>query len=137
MSRAATIERVSSIYRTEPVGIADQPVFYNAVARIRWRGSAARLLRLAQEIERRLGRTRGPRNGPRVIDVDLLDVGGRIRRGPPPILPHARLASRRFVLAPLAEIAPLWRDPRTRRTARELLAGLPARPWARRLAGRL
>ena len=137
ISRAAKVERVSSVYRTEPVGIADQPVFYNAVVRVRWRGSAAALLRLAKETERRLGRTEGPPNGPRLIDVDLLDVGGAIRHASDPILPHPRLAGRRFVLAPLAEIAPGWRDPRTGRSVKELLAALPARPWARRLRRRL
>lgn len=71
-----------------------------------------------------------------MIDVDLLDLGGAVRDGHDPVLPHPRLSGRRFVLAPLAEIAPEWRHPVSRRTARELLLALPARPGARRI-GRL
>jgi 2-amino-4-hydroxy-6-hydroxymethyldihydropteridine diphosphokinase len=65
--------------------------------------------------------------------VDLLDVGGVVRRRPDPILPHPRMAGRRFVLAPLAEIAPGWRHPVLGRSARQLLASLPPRPRARRV----
>ncbi|HTO77640.1 MAG TPA: 2-amino-4-hydroxy-6-hydroxymethyldihydropteridine diphosphokinase [Thermoanaerobaculia bacterium] len=128
--------RASSLYRTEPVGYVAQPPFYNAVVEILWPGSARALLALARRIEGDLGRVRTLRNGPRTIDVDLLDLGGVVRRSPDPVLPHPRMARRRFVLAPLAEIAPEWRHPGTGRTARELLASLPARPGARRI-GRL
>jgi 2-amino-4-hydroxy-6-hydroxymethyldihydropteridine diphosphokinase len=115
------------------VGYLRQRPFYNAVAAIRWRGSAAGLLRATQAIEREVGRTRSFRNGPREIDIDILDVGGR-RRKTDPILPHPRLRDRRFVLAPLAQLAPGWRDPETGATAEELLRALPARPRATRLA---
>jgi 2-amino-4-hydroxy-6-hydroxymethyldihydropteridine diphosphokinase len=73
------------------------------------------------------------RNGPRSIDVDLLDLGGVVRRSSDPVLPHPRMARRRFVLAPLAEIAPAWRHPVRGLSARRLLAALPARPRARRI----
>ncbi len=125
--------RVSSFYRSEPVGFADQPVFYNAVAQILWSGSPEALLRLAQRIERQLGRAPTFRNGPRRIDIDVLDVEGALRRRRDPILPHPRLTGRRFVLAPLSEIAPDWRHSPTGKTAAELLARLPRRPWVRRL----
>jgi len=125
--------RVSSVYRTEPVGFRDQPVFYNAVARILWRGTPKGLLALVQWIERTLGRAPTFRNGPRRIDIDLLDFDGAVSRGADPALPHPRLSQRRFVLGPLAEIAPEWRHPISGRTARELLEDLPPRPWARRM----
>jgi 2-amino-4-hydroxy-6-hydroxymethyldihydropteridine diphosphokinase len=103
------------------------------VAAIRWRGSAASLLSATQAIEQALGRTESFRNGPREIDIDILDVNGARRAASDPILPHPRMRGRRFVLAPLAELAPDWRDPETGATARELLRALPSRPGARRL----
>jgi 2-amino-4-hydroxy-6-hydroxymethyldihydropteridine diphosphokinase len=127
------LRKVSSFYETEPVGFAEQPDFMNAVAAIAWEGTARSLLSLVQEIERRVGRTPTFRDGPREIDVDILDLGGLVRRRPNPVLPHPRLSSRRFVLEPLAEIAPDWTHPVSGRTARELLEGLPERPSVRRI----
>jgi len=127
---------VSSLYRTEPVGGVPQPDFYNAVAAIEWSGSARELLRATQEIERRVGRTPSVRNGPREIDVDVLDLGGVRRIGPDPILPHPRMRGRRFVLAPLAEIAPEWRHPEGGESAEELLSALPRRPGVRKISSR-
>ena len=75
-------------------------------------GAAA--ARDVKAIERTVGRTPSFRNGPREIDVDILDFGGVRRAGPDPVLPHPRLSERRFVLAPLAEIAPRWRHPVSR-----------------------
>ncbi len=107
------------------------------MAAIRWSGSAVRLLRATQAIEQALGRTPTFRNGPREIDIDILDVNGSRRTAGDPILPHPRMRGRRFVLAPLAELAPDWTDPETGATVRELLRGLPARPRAKRLPARL
>lgn len=114
------------------MGYTPQPDFWNLVAEISWSGSAPALLKVCQEVERRVGRTRSFRNGPREIDVDILDLAGRVRSRPDPILPHPRLTDRRFALAPLAEIAPRWRHPVTGKTARELLKGLPRKPSATR-----
>ena len=100
---------------------------------IRWMGSPERLLTAVQEVERRGGRVPTFRNGPREIDVDILDVGGLVRTGRDPLLPHPRIAGRRFVLAPLDEIAPGWKHPVTGLTARQMLAGLPARPSVRKI----
>ncbi|MGH9368210.1 MAG: 2-amino-4-hydroxy-6-hydroxymethyldihydropteridine diphosphokinase [Thermoanaerobaculia bacterium] len=136
IARLARVRRVSSFYLSEPVGYADQPCFYNAVVRISWPGTPAGLLSGVQRIERLLGRVPTFRNGPRAIDIDLLDVGGAVRPRPDPVLPHPRLSERRFVLAPLAEIAPSWRHPVTGRTARELMAKLPRRPRVRRIVNR-
>ena len=129
----------SSFYRTEPVGYADQPAFWNVVAAIGWPGTPEKLLAIAKRVENTVGRTPTFRNGPREIDVDLLDVGGSRRRsGSDPILPHPRMKERRFVLAPLAELVPGWRHPETGESAAELLRALPARPrqGVRRLSSR-
>lgn len=117
------------------MGYAEQPSFYNAVVRISWPGTARSLLLHAKRIERRLGRIPTRRDGPRVIDIDLLDLG-EIRSGPDPVLPHPRLPERRFVLEPLAEIAPSWRHPVNGLTARQMLARLARRPWVRRIRPR-
>jgi 2-amino-4-hydroxy-6-hydroxymethyldihydropteridine diphosphokinase len=136
IARAAPILATSSFYRTEPVGFEKQPAFWNVVAAIAWRGTPERLLALTRRAERAVGRTPSFRNGPREIDVDILDLEGIRRAGPDPVLPHPRLAERRFVLEPLAEVAPGWRHPSTGRTAAELLRGLPGRPAATRLSSR-
>ncbi len=136
IARRAVVLAVSSYYRTDPVGFADQPAFLNAVAAIAWKGPATRLLREVQAIERIVGRTPSFRNGPREIDVDILDFEGVRRGSRDPLLPHPRMARRRFVLAPLAEIAPGWRHPENGRTAAQMMRGLPARPGVRRLSSR-
>jgi len=124
---------VSSFYRSDPVGYTDQPEFWNAAAEILWRDSPEELLEAVKSVEHRVGRTPTFRNGPREIDVDILDFAGVTRRTPDPVLPHPRLESRRFALAPLAEIAPQWRHPVSGCTAKELLAQLPRTPRVRRI----
>jgi 2-amino-4-hydroxy-6-hydroxymethyldihydropteridine diphosphokinase len=136
IARIAPLRKVSSFYRTEPVGFRDQPDFWNAVVEVEWNGSPRKLLSAAREVERRVGRTPSFVNGPREIDVDVLDLGGRVRDGSDPVLPHPRLNGRRFALAPLAEINPAWRDPRTGRSVRELLAELPKTPRVKKAGKR-
>ncbi len=98
----------SSDYSTPPWGIADQPRFVNRAIAVETTLTPQELLALALEIERKLGRdrTRGPKNGPRVIDIDLLAFDEIVIDEPGLILPHPRLLDRAFVLVPLAEIRP-------------------------------
>jgi 2-amino-4-hydroxy-6-hydroxymethyldihydropteridine diphosphokinase len=120
----ASVARVSRFYRTEPVGgDPSQPWYVNAVAEIAFRGEPLELLQVFRTIESRHGRLRSERNAPRTLDLDILLFGDRILDSDELTLPHPRFRDRRFVLVPLAEIAPEARDPSTGRTIRELLAG--------------
>jgi 2-amino-4-hydroxy-6-hydroxymethyldihydropteridine diphosphokinase len=122
---SVVIESASSLYRTQPVDAPPEPWFINGVIRARSAHSALGLLRTCQSIEQTLGRERRERHGPRTIDLDLLLVGDVILDGPELTLPHPELHRRRFVLIPLAEIAPGWRHPRLGLTVRELLDRCP------------
>lgn len=100
------IVHCSSLYRTAPVGIADQPEFINAVAELETSLAPEALLDALLEIEQRFGRIRAERNGPRTLDLDLLLYDDQCVDLPRLTLPHPRLHLRAFVLQPLAEIAP-------------------------------
>ena len=121
-----TIRRRSGWYRSEPVPRSDQPWFLNAVVLLATGLGAIELLDALQAIELRFGRVRGERNAARVLDLDLLDYRGAVSNTPRLVLPHPRLHARRFVLVPLAEIAPAWRHPSSGLTASQLLARLAA-----------
>ena len=98
---------VSSFRETDPVGYLDQPRFLNAAAALETGLEPRPLLERLLEIELGLGRTRdGPRFGPRTIDLDLLLYGDRVIAEPGLVVPHPRLAERRFALEPLAELDP-------------------------------
>lgn len=119
------LKRASSLLVSAPFGRTDQPDFVNAVAEIETRLSPRALLARLHQIERQAGRRRGLRWGPRTLDLDLLDYHGQIsRHGPGPVLPHPGIASRIFVLAPLAAMVPGWRHPESRQTAATLLRRL-------------
>jgi 2-amino-4-hydroxy-6-hydroxymethyldihydropteridine diphosphokinase len=115
------ITRVSSVYETEPQGRVNQRWFFNLVAEAETDLFPKQLLGRIGRIERRLGRRRMLANGPRTIDIDILFFGNFTIRSPELTIPHPRFAERRFVLAPMVELAPELRDPVTRRTMRELL----------------
>ncbi|MDE1154545.1 MAG: 2-amino-4-hydroxy-6-hydroxymethyldihydropteridine diphosphokinase [Acidobacteriaceae bacterium] len=122
-----TVQAVSSLYRTAPVGYVDQPDFVNAAAVLETDLSALPLLRALLALEQNFGRDRtaGPAKGPRTLDLDLLLYGQQVLAEPELILPHPAMRERRFVLEPLAEIAPEWMYPGSDRSVAELLAALP------------
>ena len=114
--------RVSSFHDTTPVGVGPQPVFLNAVAIGETSLSARALLDTLLAIEREFGRERPFPGAPRTLDLDLILYDDAIiDEAPSLIVPHPRFRERRFVLEPLAEIAPDWRDPVTGKTVEELL----------------
>lgn len=117
--------RQSRWYESQPVPPSDQAWYANAVAIVATALPPAALLERLLSLEARFGRRRSARNAARTLDLDLLDYDGRQCSEPDLTLPHPRLHERRFVLAPLAEVAPLWRHPRLGLTAAALLAGLP------------
>jgi 2-amino-4-hydroxy-6-hydroxymethyldihydropteridine diphosphokinase len=96
----------SSLYRSAPVGYADQPDFINAVAQLETALSAQRLLYELQQIEQRHGRVRGFSNAPRTLDLDILILGNLVTSSAALTLPHPRMHERKFVLEPLYEVAP-------------------------------
>lgn len=100
------LTRRSSLYRTAPVGLVDQPHFVNAVAAIRTRLGPHRLLATLQDIERRHGRLRALPNGPRTLDLDILIYDDVQSSDSTLTLPHPRCHERAFVLLPLLEVAP-------------------------------
>jgi 2-amino-4-hydroxy-6-hydroxymethyldihydropteridine diphosphokinase len=123
----------SAWYRTEPVPRSDQPWFVNAVASLTTHLAARDLLLKLQAVEGQFGRVRSERNAARVLDLDLLDYRGQVTETSSLVLPHPRLHQRRFVLQPLAEIAPDWRHPLSGLTAEQLLSRLVAKQPIERL----
>jgi 3-oxoacyl-[acyl-carrier protein] reductase len=121
------IRRVSTYYETAPVGgPVDSGAYLNAVAEADTSLSPEQLLATLLDVERQLGRVRSEPNAPRTLDLDLLLYGDLIRPGPDPVVPHPRMADRRFVLQPLADLTPDLTPPGAKRTVAEILAALPA-----------
>jgi 2-amino-4-hydroxy-6-hydroxymethyldihydropteridine diphosphokinase len=119
---------VSSFHLTQPVGFRDQPEFTNAAALLSTCLESLELLRSLLRIEREMGRDRSndaPPKGPRIIDLDLLLVDDLRLSTPELLLPHPEIIHRRFVLEPLAEIAPGLIYPATGQNILELLRRLP------------
>lgn len=96
----------SRLYRTPPWGLVDQPDFINAAARLETTLAPRELLDALLAVETRAGRVRGARNGPRILDLDLLLYGDHAINEPDLVVPHPRLHERAFVLLPLVDIAP-------------------------------
>lgn len=101
-----SIDRVSSIIETDPVGGPPQPKFLNAVARARTDLEPQELLRTVLSIEHKLGRIRGEKNGPRTIDIDILLYNNAVIKTPSLTVPHPRMMERTFVMGPLKELDP-------------------------------
>ena len=126
------ILRRSSIYETEPQDLPNQPWFLNLVVEVETEIFPRLLLARAQAIELGLGRWREVSKGPRPIDIDILLFGNYVIRTRELQVPHPRMSERRFVLEPLAELAPDLRHPANGKTVREMLADVQAQivnPW--------
>ncbi len=128
------VQAVSSWWESAPIPPDPaSPPFVNGVARLVGEATPEVLLAALHAIEDEAGRARPYANAPRVLDLDLIDLGGRVRAGPAPVLPHPRAHLRAFVLLPLAEVAPGWVHPLLGQDAHTLMAGLEAQD-IRRLA---
>ena len=119
-----TITRASAIYETEPRDLVQQPWFLNQVIEAETSLFPRQLLVRAQKIERDMGRKRIQPKGPRVIDIDILLFGEAVIHTPDLEIPHPRMLERRFVLDPLAELAPDLRHPVTGKSMREALGAV-------------
>ena len=118
------VEQLSSLYRTEPVGLLGQPFFLNAVLRGQTSLGPGELLENLLVVEEEMGRVREVEMGPRTIDIDLLVYDDLMIDTPQLTLPHPRMTERRFVLVPLVEIAPEFQPPGMVKTVSELLTEL-------------
>ena len=130
LGRVAT---VSSLYETEPVEFTDQPWFLNCVVLLEINATPTELLANLLAIEQEMGRVRTQNKGPRTIDIDILLLGETILDSPELTIPHPAMHQRRFVLEPMAEIAPEVWHPSLKKTIQRLLEELPAGPAVRKL----
>jgi 2-amino-4-hydroxy-6-hydroxymethyldihydropteridine diphosphokinase len=121
LSASLPIARASSLYETEPRDFPNQPWFLNQVIEVYGALFPRVLLTHTRMIEQRIGRRRTVAKGPRLIDVDILLYGDSVIHTEELEIPHPRMAERRFVLEPLAELAPELRHPVTRQTIRQML----------------
>ena len=126
LQRVGEIVSVSSFYETEPVDVTNQAWFLNCVVIVETKKSPEQVMAAILQIEHEMGRERLQKKGPRIIDVDIILFGDEIIHSTQVTVPHPAMQDRRFVLEPLAEIAPEARHPISRKTVREMLEALPA-----------
>lgn len=133
LAELGRVTSVSSFYETEPVEVtSQQPWFLNCAVALATECTPKELLSRALALEQSMGRRRTEDKGPRTIDIDIVLFEDAVVDTPELTIPHPAMERRRFVLEPLAEIAPEARHPVLKRTARELLAALPANAGALR-----
>jgi 2-amino-4-hydroxy-6-hydroxymethyldihydropteridine diphosphokinase len=127
LSEIYKVTKVSPVYLTEPVGVTDQEWFLNCVIEIETEIDSKKLLTSLKSIERKLGRTKTMKNGPRSIDIDILFYGDEVVQTKNLVIPHPLLQQRLFVLQPMMDLNPHLMHPVLRKTIQELYE---EQPWA-------
>jgi 2-amino-4-hydroxy-6-hydroxymethyldihydropteridine diphosphokinase len=130
----ASMRSLSSFYEAQPVDLPNQPWFLNCAIALETNQTPHELLKSVLAIEAGMGRVRFRDKGPRKIDIDIVLFGDQSVNDQDLTIPHPAMHERRFVLAPLAEIAPAARHPVLNKTARELLSDLPEGQIVRRIS---
>lgn len=133
LQTAGRVVAVSSFYETEPVEFAHQPWFRNCVVLLETTATPAQLLANLLAIEQEMGRVRAQNKGPRTIDIDILLLGDTIIDSPELTIPHPAMHERRFVLEPMAELAPEVQHPILKKTMQRLREELPPGQTVRKL----
>jgi len=136
LSQKVNLEKLSSVYETEPVGYKEQPLFLNLVCRIATNLPPEKLLRLAKDVEAKMGRVPGRRiNSPRPIDIDILFYDDKIMETQDLTIPHPRLEGRAFAIIPLAEIAPELVHPKLGKSIAQLADRVEGQDGVRKYTG--
>jgi 2-amino-4-hydroxy-6-hydroxymethyldihydropteridine diphosphokinase len=133
LAAAGRVVAISSFYETEPVEFTRQPWFVNCAVALETGKTPRQLMMAILRIEEEMGRKRVGKKGPRCIDIDILLFGDRVVEQPELTVPHPAMHQRRFVLEPLAEIAPGVLHPVLKKTIRELRDALPTGQAVRKL----
>jgi 2-amino-4-hydroxy-6-hydroxymethyldihydropteridine diphosphokinase len=129
----ARVISVSSFYETEPMEVTNQPWFLNCAVKAETTKVPKQFMAAVLEMEREMGRLRTMKKGPRTIDIDILLFGDAVVDSPEVTIPHPAMHERRFVLEPLAEIAPEARHPVFKKTVSEMLDALPGGQTVRKV----